>query len=379
MNPGSDITTPVSADPLALAESLAGDAAEGRVMLLAQHEEEHHEEAAPADAHAEESHDAPAAEAHAEDAHAAEGHDAHDAYAVPAKYELPEEIPNVYSLFTKMVGGGHHGHHGADDSPFKGPFAVHPPFYQNPAFAFIYAAVFVMIVRKILRRAKIEKPGRAQVALELVMGGLFDFFGGILGGEKEARKYVPYVGSLWLFIFINCILGVIPGLKATTAHFWTVAGLGFCTFLYVNYHGIKAGGLGHYLWHLCGSPKSLIEWAFAPLIFPLEVMGTLVKPVSLSLRLSGNIFGEDKLLAAFIGLGMTITAFIFNTPTPLFGLPLHLPFLFLSVLTSLIQATVFTLLTSVYIALMLPHEHHDHEEGHGHGDAHGHGHEKHAH
>jgi len=368
MNPTPVASSPLDVNVLADALELEQSAVRESFML-AQHDEAH-----AADAHATEEH---AADSH--DAHDEAGHDAHEEHAVPAKYELPKEIPNIYSLTTKMLSDGHGHHHAAADSPFKGPFEVHPPFYQNPAFAFAYAALLIVVIRRIMRRARVEKPGRAQMGLELVMGGLFNFFGEILGGEKEARKYVPYIGSLWMFIFINCILGVIPGLKATTAHFWTVAGLGFCTFCYVNYQAILAGGLGHYIWHLCGSPKSFIEWVFAPLIFVLELMGTFVKPVSLSLRLSGNIFGEDKLLAAFIGLGMSIVAFLFNTPTPLFGLPLHLPFLFLAVLTSLIQATVFSLLSSVYIALMLPHEHHDHEEGHGHGEAHGHGHEKHAH
>jgi F-type H+-transporting ATPase subunit a len=96
----------------------------------------------------------------------------------------------------------------------------------------------------------------------------------------------------------------------------------------------------------------------------LETIGTIIKPISLSLRLYGNTFGEDKLLASFLGMGMILSAVIFKTSTPWIGVPLHFPFMFLALLVSVIQSTVFALLTAVYIALLLPHEHHEEGEGH---------------
>ncbi len=335
-------------------------------FLLAQ-AEEHHEEAPAADAHAPADPHAPA-DAHAADSASHESHDAHAASAdhggdhhgkASDVYELPDEFPNIYTVVEKMLVKDKHHH----EAQLKGPFAVHGPAWVNPAFAMFYGFMFLMIVRKIMRGASIENPSRAQVAIEALFKGLYDFFADILGSEANARKYVPYVGSLWLFIYLSNVCGVIPLLKAPTAHFWTTIGLGICTFFYVNYNGIKAGGLGHYIWHLCGSPENALGWGFAVLIFPLEVVGTFVKPISLALRLSGNIFGEDKLLAAFMGLGVLIVSLLFGTPTPLFGIPLHVPFLFLAMLTCAIQATVFSLLATVYIAMLLPHEHHD-EHGH---------------
>jgi F-type H+-transporting ATPase subunit a len=206
----------------------------------------------------------------------------------------------------------------------------------------------------------------------MIFGGLFDFFKLTLGGESNARKYMPFVGSLFLFILMCNYSGLIPFLKAPTAHFWTTAGLALCVFLFVNYQGIKEAGVGHYFYHMCGNPQG-VAWAFAPLIFVLELIGVFVKPLSLALRLAGNIFGEDMLLASFLGMGVLIGSMIFSTATPPMGLPLHIPFLFLSTLLGLIQALVFSLLSAVYIALLLPHEHHDDE----HGD--GQGHEAHAH
>jgi F-type H+-transporting ATPase subunit a len=222
----------------------------------------------------------------------------------------------------------------------------------------------VAAVTMILRRSSVNKPGKAQVALESIFGGLANFFGEIVGPEN-VKKYIPFVGSLWLFILLNNWFALIPLFKSPTAHFQTTIGLGASVFLFVNFHGMKAGGVGHYFWHLCGSPVNAVGWIMAPLMLVLETVGTLVKPLSLSLRLYGNIFGEDKLLAIFLGLGMAISAAIIDSPTPLVGLPLHVPFLFLSVLLGLIQATVFAMLAAVYIALLLPHRDHDHhEEGH---------------
>ena len=91
---------------------------------------------------------------------------------------------------------------------------------------------------------------------------------------------------------------------------------------------------------------------------PIHLIGELAKPLSLSLRLFGNITGEDVLLAVFVGLGVAAMSFI-HVPV---GIPLHLPFIFLALLVSLIQALVFTLLSTIYFLMMLPH--HEGESAH---------------
>ena len=105
--------------------------------------------------------------------------------------------------------------------------------------------------------------------------------------------------------------------------------------------------------HLLGSPKSAVEWVFVPIMFPIHILGEIARPVSLSLRLFGNVTGEDVLLYAFCSLGVAALAFM-HSPI---GIPLQVPFILLAFLTSFIQALVFTLLSTIYILLMLPHEH----------------------
>lgn len=278
--------------------------------------------------------------------------DDHD--AEPATYELPLEFPNIYTLTKALLSKDDHGGHEEDHSPFAADLI-------NPFFSIFYAGVFIAVVARALKNKSLETPSRLQVAVEVLFQGLFDFFGEIVG-ERHARKYVPFIGSLWLFILLNNLFGLIPFFKSPTAHLQTTGALALCTFCYVNYQGIKAGGFGHYLWHLCGSPTDVVGWMLMPLMLVLETIGTFIKPVSLALRLFGNIMGEDKLLATFLGLGMLIVGALFKTATPPIGIPLHLPFLFLATLTSVIQATVFAMLSAVYITLLLPHEHHEHIE-----------------
>jgi len=104
----------------------------------------------------------------------------------------------------------------------------------------------------------------------------------------------------------------------------------------------------------------------SPLFFVLHIIGELAKPVSLALRLFGNILGEDILLGAFLMMGLMVTAAIGGDHLPAWspGIPLHFPFLFLVLLTSTIQALVFSLLTTIYILLVLPHDEHHDEAGH---------------
>jgi F-type H+-transporting ATPase subunit a len=125
--------------------------------------------------------------------------------------------------------------------------------------------------------------------------------------------------------------------------------MAICVFLYVQYFGIRQLGLIGYIDHMMGNPRSVIQWVLVPLNLPVHIIGELAKPMSLSLRLFGNITGEDVLLAAFVGLGIAATAFL-HSPV---GLPLHVPFIFLALLTGTIQALVFTLLSTVYFSMMM--------------------------
>ncbi len=208
---------------------------------------------------------------------------------------------------------------------------------------------FVSIsVSKNLKRV----PGRAQALSEILISGLDGIVQSVMG--SRGRAYTPFVGSLFIYIFISNIFGLIPLQNSTMAFLTTVAPIAMCVFVYVQWVGITKNGILGYLHHLCGSPQDIFGWLVAPLMFPLHVLGEFIKPLSLSFRLYGNIMAGHVLLAVFMGMGIQMLKPL-RIPG---GVPLHFPFLFLELLVGVIQAFVFTLLSTIYIAMMLPHEEH---------------------
>jgi len=222
--------------------------------------------------------------------------------------------------------------------------------WEGMFFAYITAAFIILVVRVATRRPQMI-PGRLQSVVEMVVEGLTGFLVGILG--PGGRSYVPFLGTLFLYILCMNLSGTFPLGKSATSSANTTVALALCVFIYVHYIGVRRNGVWGYAKHLMGSPKSAVEWAFVPIMFPVHILGEIARPVSLSLRLFGNVTGEDVLLYAFTSLGVAALAFV-HSPI---GIPFQVPFLFLAFLTSFIQALVFTLLSTIYILLMLPHEH----------------------
>jgi F-type H+-transporting ATPase subunit a len=155
-------------------------------------------------------------------------------------------------------------------------------------------------------------------------------------GAHAAEQFFPLIGTLFLFIFTSNLLGLIPGLLPPTDNINVTLGCGVFVFLFYNFQGIKANGIG-YLKHFMGP-----IWAIAPLMFAIEVVSHLVRPLSLGLRLRGNIMGDHLVVTVFQGI---------------FPYLLPVPFMLLGLLVALIQAYVFCLLTMVYISLSIAHDH----------------------
>lgn len=170
---------------------------------------------------------------------------------------------------------------------------------------------------------------------ELTVEQLYKLFHGILGHETD--RYFPLLASMFLFIFINNLMGSIPGFLPATGNVSTNFALSLPVFLFYNYEGFKEHGAG-YLKHFMGP----VLW-LAPLMVVIEVIGHFVRPVSLSLRLFGNITGDHTVLGIFSDL-----------------VPLFVPIIFmgLGLFVAFIQAFVFTLLSTIYIALAVSHDDH---------------------
>ena len=224
----------------------------------------------------------------------------------------------------------------------------------------IYALAVSVILCSVSLRVYAKRemiPGRLQNLVEMLVEGMYNFLYSILG--KEAKKFVPFLGTLFFYILAMNLMGIIPLGHSPSTNINITASLAIMVFLYAQYVGITRLGAVGYMDHLIGQPRDAISWAIVPLILPIHVIGEFAKPFSLALRLFGNITGEDILVAAFVGLGISAMAMFGPTmaASPI-GIPLNVPFILLGILLSTIQALVFTLLSTIYILMMLPHEEH---------------------
>ena len=185
-------------------------------------------------------------------------------------------------------------------------------------------------------------PGSLQNVLELLVSGLFNFIESIIG--PDGRKYAPFIATLFIYILFMNVMGVVPGLKSPTNGLNMTVALALCAFSYVQYSAIRANGLVGYIKHFLGEPIWL-----APLMLPIHIIGELAKPLSLSIRLFGNIFGEDKIIVILAGLMALSKMFLLKY------VPIQFPMLIFAVFTSVIQALIFTVLTAAYITIMVVH------------------------
>lgn len=242
------------------------------------------------------------------------------------------ELPNFITLIYKAF----------HDSSWAA-FLHH---WENLIFSIIIASLISFVFYLGTRNSTLIPTG-LQNFLELFVDGLRYLILGILGPQGE--KYVPFLGTLFIYILTMNLFGIVPFMKSPSSNLNITVGLATCVFCLVQYLNIKHMGIGGFLYHLAGSPKGLLGWLLVPLMFPLELLSQLSRPVTLSLRLFGNVLGEDILIGAFAVFGLTLL----GSYSPPVGLPLQLPFMFLALLTSTMQALVFTLLSTVYILLSI--------------------------
>ncbi len=224
-----------------------------------------------------------------------------------------------------------------------------PDLIPNTYFAVLVLVLFFIFVTRKLKRVP---EGKGQTLLEMFVAGITDFFGGILG--EHGKKYIPFVGSFFIFILFLNYLGVIPGLQPPTADLNTTLALGITAVLGVQIIAIKENGIGGYLKHLAGNPPWL-----GVLMFPLEVIAQLSRAGSLAVRLFGNIFGEKSVVIELTKLGLIV---LIADAIPI--IPVQVPMLFFGLFAGFLQAFVFTILTSIYIVLFIEHDDEAHEAHH---------------
>lgn len=213
-----------------------------------------------------------------------------------------------------------------------------PPWVIGACLVFGFLTVVSLLFNRALKRRESILIPDKQISIltffDLVVEKLLGLSESVMG--KEGKKYFPLIGTLFIYIFLSNLLGLIPGFLPPTNNLNTNLACSLTVFFFYNYLGLKEHGLG-YVKHFMGP----VIW-LAPIMVVIELVSHLVRPMSLSIRLFGNINGDHMVLGIFGGL------------VPL-GIPIV--FLFLGLFVSFIQAFVFTLLSMVYISLATASDH----------------------
>jgi F-type H+-transporting ATPase subunit a len=251
--------------------------------------------------------------------------------------ESHEGVPHLQNVVTIIA-------EGVDKLAHNAQASANLINWVNVIYSIAIMLMLLIFFAWAARRLKRE-PGRWQNAVEMAFGTLDNFVQDVLG--PEGRKYVPLIGTLFIYILTMNLFGLVPVLGHSPSSSLNITlSLALFVFITVQIHGIMALGLIGYIRHFADLPEKPhpVQIILSPLMFFLHVIGELAKPVSLSLRLFGNITGEDVLIAVFVlmAAGKLIPLQLFVYPIALLG--------------SFIQALVFALLTTVYILLMSPHK-----------------------
>ena len=210
-----------------------------------------------------------------------------------------------------------------------GRFGVHVPDYL------VFCALIVLFLAGIglyiRSRLSIDNPGKLQIVLEDVVGFVVDNLESMM--PHKGKKFLPLIGTVFVFILLANLMGQIPGLGSPTSNVNVPFALALVVWLYYHVEGIKAQGIVNYLLHFAFPPG--VPKAMAPLMLPIELISHASRVMSLTLRLFGNIFGEH-LVVLIIG---SIVPFLAPLPIQALGL-----------IVGPLQAFIFMTLTAIYLA-----------------------------
>jgi len=246
----------------------------------------------------------------------------------------------------------------------------HPelPIPQHVVLGIVVVLLGTVLGLILRPQLSVEKPGAMQQVAEYLVTNPMGF--GIRdlleeNVEHGAAKMVPFVGTISIYVLVANLLGVFPNsfLVPPTGAVTVPLACAVLTFLYFNYQGIRHHGVLRYLGTFAGSPKSFGAWMLAILLFPVEIISTCARLLSLTARLWANIFASDLIYVIFLSLLAAGAGFGWSK-NPALGLvlgifPAIIPVMFvgLHIFVSVVQAYVFTVLPAVYLGLATADDH----------------------
>lgn len=200
----------------------------------------------------------------------------------------------------------------------------------------LVAAIIIVTFAILKPRLSMDRPGTMQHIFEAVYNFLYSEAKANAG--HHGHHYLAFFGSIFIFVLFSNLIGIIPGFESPTMFPYVPAGLALASFLYYNYIGMKENGVGKYMAHFAGPVPAL-----APLMFPIEIISNLARPLSLTIRLYANMYAGEMVTVLFISLTYLVMPAVFM------GLHLFVSFL---------QAYIFALMTMLYVGGAVAHDEH---------------------
>jgi len=242
------------------------------------------------------------------------------------------------------------------------------PIPQHVATGMVVLVLLTLIALILRSRLSVEKPGTLQQMAEGLLTNSQNFGIRDLLVENTGRDgvgHIPFVGAITIFILFSNLLGAFPSTLATapTGNVTVPLACAILTFLYFNWSGFAHHGMGKYVLTFAGSPHSLGDWALAILLFPVELISTSARLLSLTVRLWANMYASDLIYVIFLGLLTSATtaawskSIVGGAAVGIFAAIIPVLFIGLHIFVSVIQAYVFTVLPSVYLGMATSEEH----------------------
>jgi ATP synthase subunit 6 len=272
---------------------------------------------------------------------------------------LGEPVHHFQTTYTRPIWVKIFGYFGTTpESVFGAPYTAENaiPWYT---VMFVVACLLTMALIWIFKgKLSEDSPKNGQLTLEAGLLAVQDMMKGIIG--DQSTKYFPVVATFAILILISNLMGFFPLFMPPTAHVSVTFALGISVFVYYNFVGIRENGIAAHLGHLAGP-----IWWMAWFIFPLELISNFIRPMSLGIRLFGNIFADEQVANTVSGLATAIGM-------PVYFSQILLPVLLmpLALLVCFVQTLVFTLLSTIYLSEVSHGDDHghDHDEAHAHGE-----------
>jgi F-type H+-transporting ATPase subunit a len=199
----------------------------------------------------------------------------------------------------------------------------------------LVVAIIVILFAVLKPRLSVERPGKLQQVFELIYDFVNEQAHDMIG--HDSHKHIVLFGTLFIFILLSNLIGIIPGLESPTQVHYVPAGCAVVAFLYYNFVGLVKNGPLKYLKHFAGP-----IWWMSPLMFVIEIISHLARPLSLTIRLFANMYAGEQVTLVFLSLTYFIAPVVF--------MGLH-------VFVSLLQAYIFMLLTMMYVGGAVAEEH----------------------